>query len=101
MLLKKPTFYLAIAGTMATAVMAARLNVQSPIAPPPIDPSPKPYEVSVAASGIVEAMSDNVSIGVPEAALVAKVDVKVWDSVKEGQPLFRLDDRDLQAQLLV
>lgn len=101
MLLRKPTFYLAGAGIVATIVMVARLNGQSPINPPPIDPSPKPYEVSVAASGIVEALSENVSIGVPEAALVSKVHIKVWDYVKEGQPLFTLDDRELRAQLLV
>ena len=75
MLLKKPTVYLAIAGMGATIVMVARLHGQSPVVAPPIDPSPKPYELSVAASGIVEALSDNVSIGVPEAAL-AKVRVE-------------------------
>lgn len=48
MLLKNATFYLAAAGVAATIVMGARLNGQSPITPPPIDPSPKPYEVSVA-----------------------------------------------------
>src|SRR5215471_9463738 len=101
MLLKKATFYLAVAGIAATAVMAVRLNGQSPITAPPIDPSPKPYEVSVAASGIVEALSENVSIGVPESALVTKVHVKVWDAVHEGQPLFTLDKRELQAQLKV
>jgi HlyD family secretion protein len=99
MLLKKPTFYLAVAGTVATIVMVARLHGQSPIKPPPIDPSPKPYELSVAASGIIEALSENVAIGVPEAGLITKVHVKVWDSVKEGQPLFTLDDRELHAQL--
>jgi HlyD family secretion protein len=101
MLLKKPTFYFAVAGAAVTIAMVVRLNGQSPITPPPIDPSPKPYEVSVAASGIVEALSDNVSIGVPESALVAKVHVKVWDSIQEGQPLFTLDNRELQAQLAV
>ena len=35
----------------------------------------------------------------PEAGLVTKVHVKVSDSVKEGQPLFTLDRRELQAQL--
>ena len=29
------------------------------------------------------------------------VHVKVWDSVKQGQPLFTLDERDLKAQLAV
>ena len=101
MLLKKPTFYLAVAGVGATIIMVARLNGQSPIKPPPIEPSPKPYAVSVAASGIIEALSENVAIGVPEAGLVGKVHVKVWDSVQEGQPLFTLDDRELQAQLTV
>lgn len=101
MLLKKPTFYLAIAGAAATIVLVARLNGQTPAPTPPIDPSPKPYEVSVAASGIIEAMSENISIGVPEASLVTKVHAKVWDNVEEGQPLFTLDDRELRAQLLV
>src|SRR5262245_56964960 len=101
MLLKKPTFYFAAAGVGVTVIMVARLNGQSPIVPPPIEPSPNAYEWSVAASGIVEARSENVSIGVPEAALVAKVLVKVWDAVEEGQPLFSLDCRELQAQLAV
>lgn len=101
MLLKKATFYFALAGTAATAVMASRMSGGSPIAAPPIDPSPKPYAVSVAASGIIEALSENVVIGVTEPGLVTKVHVKVWDAVEQGQPLFTLDDRDLQAQLLV
>ena len=101
MLLKKPTFYIAVAGAAATVVMAVRLNGQDPVTAPPIDPSPKPYQVSVAASGIIEAMSENVCIGVPESALVAKVHVKVWDTVREGTPLFTLDDRELRAQLIV
>ncbi len=101
MLLKKATFYIAIIGIAATAVMASRMSATPPEMAPPIEPSPKPYEVSVAASGIVEALSENVAIGVPEAGLVTKVHVKVWDSVKEGQPLFTLDDRELLAQLSV
>jgi HlyD family secretion protein len=101
MILKKATFYLALAGIGATAVMASRMSATAPETPPPVDPSPKPYEVSVAASGIVEALSENVAIGVPEAGLVTKMHVKVWDTVKEGQPLFTLDDRELGAQLRV
>ncbi len=98
MLFKKPTFYLAVAGIGATLVMVARLNGKTPSVPPPIEPSRKPYDLSVAASGIIEALSENVSIGVPESALVAKVHVKVWDSIQQGQPLFTLDTRELHAQ---
>lgn len=101
MLLKKPTFYLAVAGVSATAALVVRLHGQSPVVPPPVEPSAKPYPVSVAASGIVEAQSENVSIGVPDAGLVTQVHVKVWDVVQAGQPLFALDDRELRAQLLV
>ena len=101
MILKKATFYLAIGGIGATAVMASRMSATPPVAPPPIEPSPKPYEVSVSASGIIEALSENVAIGVPEASLVTKVYVKVWDSIQEGQPLFTLDGRELTAQLTV
>src|SRR5262245_22228799 len=101
MLLKKPTFYLALTGAAATVVLVTRLHGQSPVRRPPIDPSPKPYAISVAASGIIEALSENVSIGVPEAGLVTKVHVKVWDSIEAGQPLFTLDERELHAQLAV
>ena len=66
MLLRKSTFYLAAAGIGATVIMVVRLHGQSPITAPPVDPSPKPYDVSVAASGILEALSDNVAIGVEQ-----------------------------------
>ncbi len=101
MLLKKPTVYLAAAGTGATIMLVVHLNGQSPVKGPPIDPSPKPYATSVAASGIIEALRENVLIGVPEAGLVSQVHAKVWDAVTEGQPLFTLDDRELRAQLVV
>lgn len=101
MLLRKATFYLAVAGIGATAVMASRMSAPTPEMTPPIEPSPKPYAVCVAASGIIEALSENVAIGVPDAGLVTKVHVAVSDTVTAGQPLFTLDDRDLLAQLNV
>jgi HlyD family secretion protein len=101
MLLKKPTIYFAGAGIVAAALMVARLHSEPPLPPPPITPPTKPYAASIAASGIVETLSDNVALGVPEAGLVAHVYIKVWDFVEAGQPLFTLDDRDLQAQLTV
>ncbi len=70
------------------------------IAPPHVAPPDKPYEQTVAATGILEALSENVSIGVPVPGLVTEVAVKVNDFVKEGQPLFKLDDRELRAALI-
>lgn len=101
MLHKQATVYIAIIGIGGTAVMASRMSAPQKAAPPPIEPATNPYTASVAASGIIEALSENVSIGVPEAGLVSKVHVKVADAVQEGQPLFTLDGRDLQAQLAV
>jgi len=65
------------------------------------DPARAPYATYIAASGIVEANTRNIAIATPVAGTVAHVLVKVGDRVTAGQPLFSLDDRDLQAQLRV
>lgn len=59
-----------------------------------------PYDSYVAGAGIVEATTGNISIGTPVSGVVMKIYVRVGDHVKEGDPLFKIDDRDLQAQLL-
>lgn len=101
MLHKKPTFYFAAAGLAAAVLMVVRLHSERPLPPPPIDPPVKPYQTSLAASGIVESLSENIAIGVPLAGLVSEVHVAVSDCVVAGQPLFTLDQRELQAQLRV
>jgi HlyD family secretion protein len=67
---------------------------------PPVPPPQRPFTEAVAATGILEALSENVAIGVPVPGLVTEVSVKVNDSVKKDQPLFKLDDRELRAELL-
>ena len=101
MLHKKPTVYFAVAGMVAAACLVVRLQSQPPDLPPPIAPPAKPFSDSLAASGIVESLSDNLAVGVPAAGLVAEVHVRVADCVVAGQPLFTLDRRELQAQLRV
>lgn len=84
-------------------VSVSRLQAQKETPPPgepPVPPPSKPFKESVAATGILEALSENVAIGVPVPGLVAEVPVKVNDAVKKDQVLFRLDDRELQAELL-
>ncbi|MFD0892380.1 efflux RND transporter periplasmic adaptor subunit [Luteolibacter ambystomatis] len=71
-----------------------------PAADPPIPPPQKPFIHAVAATGILEALSENVSIGVPVPGLVTQMQVKVNDAVKKDQPLFTIDDRDLRAEEL-
>jgi multidrug resistance efflux pump len=47
----------------------------------------------------VEASSENIAISTPVPGLVVAVLVQAGDRVTAGQPLFTLDDRDLQAEI--
>jgi len=53
----------------------------------------------VAAVGLVETSTENIAIGTPLSDVVAEVLVTVGQSVKTGDPLFKLDDRQRQADL--
>jgi HlyD family secretion protein len=100
-LFRKVTFWVAVAGLALAASMIIKLraNLKEPILPPPVTPAVRPFATAIAASGLVEARSENTHVGVPVAGLVATVHVKVWDRVKAGTPLLQLDDRDLRASL--
>jgi HlyD family secretion protein len=69
---------------------------------PPQEPPRTPYARTVAGSGIVEAQSENISIGSALPGVVLEVYVpssSVGKRVRAGEPLFRVDDRALKAQL--
>jgi HlyD family secretion protein len=55
----------------------------------------------VAGTGVVEAGTGNIAVGTPISGIVAAVPVRWGDKVEVGTTLFRIDDRDLQAQLPV
>lgn len=59
-----------------------------------------PFDVYVAGTGIVEATTGDIAIGTPISGVVMEVYVRVGDHVEAGSPLFKIDDRGLQAQLL-
>jgi multidrug resistance efflux pump len=83
------------------------VNATSQSAPPtapPEYPARTPFAETIAASGVVEARSENIAIGSALAGLVLEVFVpsdRVGTHVTAGQPLFRVDDRHLKAQLKV
>lgn len=92
----------AILGLVAI-VNVSRIQADQAMPPPgdpPVMPPQKPYPDAVAATGILEALSENVAIGVPLPGLVTEVFVKVNDPVEKGKPLLKLDDRDLLAEQL-
>ncbi len=74
-----------------------------PIMPaePVVQPSAAPFAVYIAGAGIVEASTENIQIGTSVAGIVRELPVAVGSEVKKGDPLFRIDDRELQADLLV
>ena len=99
MIVRRISFWLAIAGVLLTIATLWGAK-EKPIPPPPLEPPPhNPYSATVAASGIIEAVNENVRIAPPVSGLVTQVHVKVGDDVKQGKPLFQLDPRELRAQL--
>lgn len=101
-IIRYATFVLAGLGIyLMTQVLQLTHASQNPvIPPPPVEPPVKPFEKSIAGTGLLEALSENVSIGVPVPGLVSEVMVKVSDTVKTGDVLMKIDDRELQAQLV-
>lgn len=99
MLFRRISFYLSISG-LAAALYVLHAQNQRPANPPPVSPPARsPYGDAVAATGIVEAARENVKIAAPKGGLVTQVYVKVGDTVKSGDPLFLLDDRETRARL--
>ena len=68
-----------------------------PPAPPPVSEFPS----TVAAVGLVEASTENISVGTPLGGVVARVFVTAGQAVRAGDPLFELDTRHLRADLAV
>lgn len=62
--------------------------------------SVNPYSHGVSALGLVEPAGQAVSIFTPEPGLVMEVYAQVGDRVQRGDPLFKLDSRRIEADLL-
>lgn len=99
MLLRKLSLWAALGGVAFVILMVRKTTAVEPMPTPVSPPAQKQSARGIAAAGMVEALRENTSVGVPSAALVQQVFVKVWDRVEIGTPLLQLDDRDLQAQL--
>ncbi len=99
-IVKRLSVWLALAGVGFAAWVLIGANKTEPMPTPISEPPRSPYEQTVAASGIIEAVNENVRIAPPTAGLITKMFVVVGDQVTEQAPLFQLDDRDLRAQLL-
>ena len=81
-----------------TVVAGQRTN---PPAQPVTQPAQPQFNSYVAGAGIVEASTENIAVGTFVPGVVTEIFVKFGDHVKQGDPLFRIDDRDLRAELVV
>jgi multidrug resistance efflux pump len=104
-------------GMLAFAIYhVVQAQQKPPKPPPPLEPARTPFGRTVAGAGIVEARSQNISVGAAmpgmvmkvwspeELGLPAKPGMTPWEAllgqhVKQGDPLFRVDDRHLKATL--
>jgi multidrug resistance efflux pump len=94
-----PLIALALLAFAVRQVVGTREAKQD--APPPVEPARSPFANTVAGAGIVEAQTENIEVGATMPGLVVEVFVKVHDKVHAGEKLFKLDDRQLKADLEV
>ena len=92
---------LAVLGVAVSIGTVIKGNQVTPVIPSPFQSAKAPYGSYVAGAGMVETSTENIEIGTPESGIVSAIYVKWGERVNLGEPLFKIDDRDLQGQLLV
>lgn len=77
-------------------------DIQPPLVTKPMaEPASAPFAFYISGAGIVEAASRNIGVATPISGVITEVPIRAGDRVAAGSVLFRLDGRDLQAQLVV
>jgi multidrug resistance efflux pump len=92
---------LAVCGVVFAAYSVVTGQRQTPPAAPVAEPARPEYASYVAGAGLVEASGENIAVGTTVQGVVTEVYVHRGQQVKAGTPLFKIDDRDLQAELAV
>jgi len=86
---------------LAVAILAVIQGNQAAQVAPPVILSPTvPFASYVAGTGLTEASTGNIAIGTPVSGIVTAIYVNWGEQVAIGAPLFKIDDRDVQGQLL-
>jgi RND family efflux transporter MFP subunit len=91
---------LAMIGVGIAVVMVIKANQPRPVTQPPVQSAKAPFTSYIFGPGIVEARTENIAIGTPVSGIVRAIYVKWGDQVQTGDPLFKIDSSDLQAQEL-
>lgn len=91
---------LSIIGLGVAITMVIQDNRTPVRAQPAVPANTPPFSSYIFGPGIVEASTENIAVGTPVSGIVTAIYVKWGDRVKSGAPLFKVDTRDLEAQLL-
>jgi HlyD family secretion protein len=100
-MIKNILILLAIAGALFGLFMVFQTQKQYPVPPVLSPPATSPFPKTIAGSGIIEASSQNISIGSPFNEVITKIYVVEGDVVAAGTPLFQLDLRSFEAQAVI
>jgi HlyD family secretion protein len=88
---------LAVFGTLLALFVVYLSQKKIPPAPILFPPPQSPYTHAIAGAGIIEASSQNISIGTPFNEVIDKIFVVEGDNVKKGDLILRLDLRAFEA----
>lgn len=94
-----PLAALALLGAAIAVIAVLDTNRAPATRPPAVAAAAAPFASYVAGEGLTEIGRGNIAIATPVPGVVSQVCVRVGQAVAPGAPLFRLDDRDLQAGL--
>jgi RND family efflux transporter MFP subunit len=87
----------ALLGILFGIYRVAMMSKKAPLTPPLHSPAASPFPKAVAASGIIEAVEENVDVQPQVAGLVKKIVVYRGQNIKAGDILFYLDDDGQRA----
>jgi len=93
--------FLALVGLAAALGTIIFGTANPPVSSPQIRSPQIPFASYVAGAGLIESRTQNIVIGAPVQGIVTAIYVQMGDWVKTGDPLFKIDDRDIAAQLPV
>ncbi|MDI6800876.1 MAG: efflux RND transporter periplasmic adaptor subunit [Thermodesulfovibrionales bacterium] len=89
---------IAVIGAVFAVYSVFSSSKPAPVPPPVVQPAQAPFKSYIAGAGITEASTENIAVSTNLSGVIKKVFVTVGARVKQGYPLFTLDDRELLAE---
>jgi HlyD family secretion protein len=99
-MLKYITIFLSVVGLSVGLYAVSTADEKKPVLPLARPASVNPFESGIAALGLLEPAERIINSVAPEPGLVTQVFVSVGDKVTIGTPLFALDSRRLDSELV-